>query len=124
MTVTWTLTLSYYSERMKRLVLVLTLAGCGDSTPPPAPAPELPFLELGAFEHKEKMALPENVLQDVAGQLHYRPRDTEILNKYAAQLQPIKLFTIDEVFGGWERAHRAFFADGGVFDQIYRPAGK
>ena len=40
------------------LVLIL-LAGCGD--PPPPPAPELPFQELGGFEHKEKMPLPENV---------------------------------------------------------------
>jgi hypothetical protein len=44
---------------MRRSLLVLILAGCGD--PPPAPAPELPFQELGGFEHKERMALPENV---------------------------------------------------------------
>ena len=36
-------------------------------------------------------------------------------------LPPIKLFTIDEAFGGWDSAHKALFADGGVFDQLYKP---
>ena len=62
--------------------------------------------------------------QDVAGQLHYRPRDTEVLAKYASTLPSIKLFTIDESFGGWAKAHEAFFKDGGAFDQIYAPAAK
>jgi hypothetical protein len=44
---------------MKRVLWVLILAGCGKSSPPPLPAPQLPFLELGAFEHKEKAPLPE-----------------------------------------------------------------
>ena len=39
-----------------------------------------------------------------------------------AALPALKLFTIDETFGGWEKAHHAFFADGAVFDQIYKPA--
>jgi len=60
--------------------------------------------------------------QDVIGQLHYRPRDVEALKKYSADLPPIPLFTIDEAFGGWEKVQAAFFADGGIFDQIYRPA--
>jgi sulfate transport system substrate-binding protein len=62
--------------------------------------------------------------QDVIAQLHYRPRDVDALKKYAANLPPIPLFTIDEIFGGWERAQTAFFSDGGVFDQIYRPSNK
>jgi len=39
--------------------------------------------------------------------------------KYAAQFPKIALFTIDDVFGGWPRAQKTHFADGGVFDQIY-----
>ena len=59
--------------------------------------------------------------QDIIGQLHYRPRDVAALGKYSADLPPIPLFTIDESFGGWTRAHQTFFADGGVFDAIYKP---
>lgn len=39
--------------------------------------------------------------------------------KYASQFPKIKLFTIDEAFGGWERADKEHFADGASFDQIY-----
>jgi ABC-type sulfate transport system substrate-binding protein len=60
--------------------------------------------------------------QEVVAQLHYRPRDVETLKKYSADLPPIPLFTIDETFGGWEKAQAAFFAEGALFDQIYRPA--
>ena len=60
-------------------------------------------------------------VQDVAAQLHYRPRDTETLAKYKDTLPPINLFTIDEVFGGWDSAHKAYFADGALFDQLYKP---
>lgn len=60
-------------------------------------------------------------VQEVAGALHYRPRDTAILAKYRDALPPIKLFTIDETFGGWERAHQAFFTDGAAFDQLFKP---
>jgi len=59
--------------------------------------------------------------QDVIGQWHYRPRNVEILKKYAADLPPLKLFTVDETFGGWAKAQQTFFADGGIFDQIYKP---
>jgi sulfate/thiosulfate transport system substrate-binding protein len=62
--------------------------------------------------------------QGVIGQLHYRPRSTEALQKHAAQLPPLPLVTIDETFGGWERAQKTFFADGGVFDQLYKPSGE
>ena len=59
--------------------------------------------------------------QDIIGQLHYRPRDASALAKYRADLPPLPLFTIDEAFGGWPRAHQTFFADGGLFDAIYKP---
>jgi sulfate transport system substrate-binding protein len=62
--------------------------------------------------------------QDIAGQLHYRPRDAGALKKYSSELPPIPLFTMDETFGGWPRAHAAFFTDGALFDQIYKPAAK
>jgi ABC-type sulfate transport system substrate-binding protein len=62
--------------------------------------------------------------QEAVAQLHYRPRDVDALKKYSAELPPIPLFTIDETFGGWVKAHEAFFADGALFDQIYRPAAK
>ncbi len=58
--------------------------------------------------------------QDVIGALHYRPRSTEALKRYESELPAIKLFTIDEAFGGWEKAQKQFFADEGVFDGLYR----
>ncbi len=59
--------------------------------------------------------------QETAAQLHYRPRDADALKKYSAELPPLPLFTIDETFGGWVKAHEAFFAEGTLFDQIYTP---
>ena len=57
--------------------------------------------------------------QDIIGKNFYRPRDQAAAEKYGKQFAPVKLFTIDEVFGGWEKAQKAHFDDGGVFDQIY-----
>ena len=51
---------------------------------------------------------------------YYRPRDKDVLAKYAAQFPAIKLFTEAEVFGDWSKVQKDFFGDGGVFDQIYR----
>ena len=56
--------------------------------------------------------------QEIAGRHYYRPRDAEVSARYAKQFAPVKLFTIDEVFGGWTKAQNTHFADGGVFDQI------
>ena len=60
--------------------------------------------------------------QDLAGKNFYRPSDAKAAEKYKAAFAPVKLFTIDEVFGGWAKAQKAHFDDGGIFDQIY--AGK
>jgi sulfate transport system substrate-binding protein len=56
--------------------------------------------------------------QDLVARYFYRPRDAEVAAKYAAQFPAIKLFSI-ETFGGWQAAQKRFFANGGVFDQIY-----
>jgi sulfate/thiosulfate transport system substrate-binding protein len=58
--------------------------------------------------------------QDIAGKHFYRPTDPKIAARYANQFPAIKLFRIDEVFGGWQNAQKTHFADGGTFDQIYQ----
>jgi len=57
--------------------------------------------------------------QEIAAKHYYRPRNSQIAEKYASQFQPVNLFTIDEVFGGWQNAQKTHFADKGTFDQIY-----
>jgi sulfate transport system substrate-binding protein len=59
--------------------------------------------------------------QDLIGQNHYRPRNPAALAKFAGKFPNIPLVTIDGQFGGWRKAQATFFADGGVFDQIYAP---
>ncbi|HTH46567.1 MAG TPA: sulfate ABC transporter substrate-binding protein [Candidatus Limnocylindria bacterium] len=59
--------------------------------------------------------------QDIIGQNFYRPRSEKAAAKYAATFPKVTLFTIDEVFGGWQKAQKAHFNDGGIFDQIYQP---
>jgi sulfate transport system substrate-binding protein len=73
--------------------------------------------EKAAKEYLEYLYSKEG--QEIAAKNFYRPRDPEILAKYGKQFKPLSLFTIDEVFGGWNKAHATHFADGGVFDQIY-----
>ncbi len=60
--------------------------------------------------------------QDLIGKHHYRPRDKAAQAKYAASFKPIPLVTIDQAFGGWKKASAAHFAEGALFDQIYKPA--
>jgi sulfate/thiosulfate transport system substrate-binding protein len=57
--------------------------------------------------------------QEIAAQNYYRPTLKKVADKYAKSFVPVKLFTIDEVFGGWRKAQTTHFNDGGVFDQIY-----
>jgi sulfate transport system substrate-binding protein len=59
--------------------------------------------------------------QDIAGRNFYRPRSQKASAKYAKQFPRVNLFTIDQIFGGWTKAQKTHFADGGVFDQIYQP---
>src|SRR5512133_699038 len=59
--------------------------------------------------------------QELAAKNFYRPRDPKVAAKYASKFPKIDLFTIDAVFGGWQKAQPQHFGDGGVFDQIYTP---
>jgi sulfate/thiosulfate-binding protein len=59
--------------------------------------------------------------QDIIGRNFYRPRSEKAAAKYAGTFPKVTLFTIDEVFGGWQKAQKEHFNDGGVFDQIYKP---
>jgi sulfate transport system substrate-binding protein len=58
--------------------------------------------------------------QEIVARNFYRPRSSEVAAKYKSMFPALKLFTIDEVFGGWKKAQKTHFADGGVFDQIYQ----
>ncbi len=57
--------------------------------------------------------------QDLIGRHFYRPRSEAAKAKYASTFPQLELLTIDESFGGWSKAQKTHFADGGVFDQIY-----
>jgi sulfate/thiosulfate-binding protein len=70
-----------------------------------------------AKAYLEYLYTPEG--QEIAAKHYYRPRNPAVAAKYAAQFPQLKLFTIDQLFGGWSKAQPAHFADGGVFDQIY-----
>jgi len=58
--------------------------------------------------------------QEIAARHYYRPRLETAAAKHAEQYPKLSLFTIDEAFGGWAKAQKTHFADGGVFDQIYQ----
>ena len=60
--------------------------------------------------------------QDIIARNYYRPTDKAVAAKYASQFPDVKLVAIDDpVFGGWRKAQQTHFADGGTFDQVYRP---
>jgi sulfate/thiosulfate transport system substrate-binding protein len=59
--------------------------------------------------------------QDLAGKHFYRPRADHAAAKYADRFVNIKMITIDDTFGGWRKAQQTHFAEGGVFDQIFKP---
>jgi sulfate transport system substrate-binding protein len=59
--------------------------------------------------------------QELAARHFYRPREAAVLAKYRHQFPAMNLITIDAVFGGWRKAQKTHFDDGGVFDQIYQP---
>lgn len=58
--------------------------------------------------------------QEIAARNFYRPRDADTARKFEGSFAKVELFTIDELFGGWTKAQSAHFADGGIFDEIYK----
>ncbi|MCU4378549.1 sulfate ABC transporter substrate-binding protein [Acinetobacter haemolyticus] len=57
--------------------------------------------------------------QQLAAKHYFRPRNPQVAAKYAAQFPKVKLFSIHDVFGGWEKAQKTHFVNGAIFDQIY-----
>ena len=57
--------------------------------------------------------------QEVAARHYFRPRSQMIAQKYETRFPKIELFTIDELFGGWDKAQKTHFDDGALFDHIY-----
>ena len=69
-----------------------------------------------AKAYLEYLYSPEG--QEIAARHYYRPRLESVAQKHAAMFPKVTLFTIDEVFGGWQRAQKLHFNEGGTFDQI------
>jgi sulfate transport system substrate-binding protein len=61
--------------------------------------------------------------QEVIARNYYRPRAQDVLAKYSGMFPAIKLFTVADVFGDWNKVQKTYFGDGGVFDQIYKAPG-
>jgi sulfate/thiosulfate-binding protein len=75
-----------------------------------------------AKAYLEYLATPE--AQELVAKHYYRPRDPNVLKKHQAAFAKVKLFTIDEAFGGWQSANKVHFAERAIFDQIYQPGTK
>ena len=62
--------------------------------------------------------------QELAARHFFRPRSQAVAARHASRFPSVSLFTIDEVFGGWRKAQKAHFDDGGAFDQLYAPQAR
>jgi sulfate/thiosulfate-binding protein len=86
----------------------------------------------GVVDRKKSRALAEAYLQflysptgqDLAAKHYFRRTDGKQTPTSSSSLTKVNLFTIDDVFGGWQQAQKTHFADGGIFDQIYRPGSR
>ncbi|RXY89643.1 sulfate ABC transporter substrate-binding protein, partial [Klebsiella pneumoniae] len=58
--------------------------------------------------------------QEISARNFYRPRNEKVLAKYSQVFKPLKLVTIDQEFGGWDKVQKAHFENGGIFDQIVK----
>ncbi|HEY1372119.1 MAG TPA: sulfate ABC transporter substrate-binding protein [Candidatus Binatia bacterium] len=72
-----------------------------------------------AEEYLRYLYSPEG--QEIAARHYYRPVDAKVAGKYSAQFPKVKLFTLAEIAGDWQKANKIHFADGGLFDRIYQP---
>jgi sulfate transport system substrate-binding protein len=71
-----------------------------------------------AQAYLEYLYSPEG--QELAAKHGFRPRDSTVAKKHAATYKTLTLFTIDEAFGGWQKAQKTHFDDGGLFDRVYQ----
>jgi sulfate transport system substrate-binding protein len=62
--------------------------------------------------------------QAIAARHFYRPTDAAVLRTFEKQFPKVALFRLADHFGDWQQAQRTHFADGGTFDQLYKPGGK
>src|SRR5690606_6657332 len=58
--------------------------------------------------------------QEISARNFYRPRNAKVLAKYSTVFKPLKLVTIDQEFGGWDKVQKTHFENGGIFDQIVK----
>lgn len=58
--------------------------------------------------------------QQIIAKHHYRPRSEKVSAQYASSFPRLTLYTVDDLFGGWKKAQQTYFADGGIFDEIYK----
>jgi sulfate/thiosulfate transport system substrate-binding protein len=73
-----------------------------------------------AQAYLEFLYTPEG--QELCAKHFYRPRNQAVAGRYASRFPSLNLLTIaDPVFGGWARAQKQHFDEGGIFDQIYQP---
>jgi sulfate/thiosulfate transport system substrate-binding protein len=72
-----------------------------------------------AEEYLKYLYSPEG--QEIAAKRYYRPRSEAVAKKYGVQFPKVKLFTLAEIIGDWQKTQKIHFADGGVFDQVYQP---
>jgi len=72
-----------------------------------------------AQAYLEYLYSPEG--QEIAAKRYYRPRSEAVARKYDNQFPKVKLFTLAEIIGDWQKTNKIHFADGGLFDQIYQP---
>jgi sulfate transport system substrate-binding protein len=60
--------------------------------------------------------------QDIVARNFFRPTDAAVTERFAEQFPPMKLFTVDAVFGGWAKAQADHFADGAAYDRLFEAA--
>lgn len=58
--------------------------------------------------------------QELAAEHYFRPVNEAILSRYSTRYKPVKLFTVEDIAGSWQKAQQTHFSDGGIFDQIYQ----
>ena len=62
--------------------------------------------------------------QEIIAAHFYRPVSARVAARHAKRFPSLPLVTVDQVFGGWQKAQKTHFADGGVFDQIFQPGSR